>query len=338
MPTRTGRFAALASSSRLIGLVGWVALIALVGGCATRSVRSPIIDRMGVQVDLVRQVKGFTTQPLGYDHPTIISVVRMAHILNAVEIETREKGKGAIRQPAFHPEIVEETAKAISEALAEAGPDQAVGVEIETREKGKGAIRQPAFHPEIVEETAKAISEALAEAGPDQEVGVKIIRKEMRFGVFHKKFLTSFLVHVSEDHLYLSLHRIEWFVSRRNEDSLPEPRRDTHPMDFRVVSGEHLYYAGPQALEIDWQNPVFQTAYRLPGSSRGEKRRREVIDESPVPRSEREETSNRENRVAIDELSPDQLRALADLEDDRREGRITETAYQRAKRQLLRQR
>ncbi len=294
MPTRTGRFAALASSSRLIGLVGWVALIALVGGCATRSVRSPIIDRMGVQVDLVRQVKGFTTQPLGYDHPTIISVVRMAHILNAVEIETREKGKGA--------------------------------------------IRQPAFHPEIVEETAKAISEALAEAGPDQEVGVKIIRKEMRFGVFHKKFLTSFLVHVSEDHLYLSLHRIEWFVSRRNEDSLPEPRRDTHPMDFRVVSGEHLYYAGPQALEIDWQNPVFQTAYRLPGSSRGEKRRREVIDESPVPRSEREETSNRENRVAIDELSPDQLRALADLEDDRREGRITETAYQRAKRQLLRQR
>lgn len=294
MPTRTGRFAALASSSRLIGLVGWVALIALVGGCATRSVRSPIIDRMGVQVDLVRQVKGFTTQPLGYDHPTIISVVRMAHILNAVEIETREKGKGA--------------------------------------------IRQPAFHPEIVEETAKAISEALAEAGPDQEVGVKIIRKEMRFGVFHKKFLTSFLVHVSEDHLYLSLHRIEWFVSRRNEDSLPEPRRDTHPMNFRVVSGEHLYYAGPQALEIDWQNPVFQTAYRLPGSSRGEKRRREVIDESPVPRSEREETSNRENRVAIDELSPDQLRALADLEDDRREGRITETAYQRAKRQLLRQR
>lgn len=294
MPTRTGRFAALASSSRLIGLVGWVALIALVGGCATRSVRSPIIDRMGVQVDLVRQVKGFTTQPLGYDHPTIISVVRMIHILNAIEIETRGKGTGA--------------------------------------------LRQPAFHPEIVEETATAISEALAEAGPDQEVGVKIIRKEIRFGVFHKKYLTSFLVHVSEDHLYLSLHRIEWFVSRRNEDSLPEPRRDTHPMDFRVVSGEHLYYAGPQALEIDWQNPVFQTAYRLPGSSRGEKRRREVIDESPVPRSEREETSNRENRVAIDELSPDQLRALADLEDDRREGRITETAYQRAKRQLLRQR
>lgn len=294
MPTRTGRFAALASSSRLIGLVGWVALIALVGGCATRSVRSPIIDRMGVQVDLVRQVKGFTTQPLGYDHPTIISVVRMIHILNAIEIETRGKGTGT--------------------------------------------LRQPAFHPEIVEETATAISEALAEAGPDQEVGVKIIRKEIRFGVFHKKYLTSFLVHVSEDHLYLSLHRIEWFVSRRNEDSLPEPRRDTHPMDFRVVSGEHLYYAGPQALEIDWQNPVFQTAYRLPGSSRGEKRRREVIDESPVPRSEREETSNRENRVAIDELSPDQLRALADLEDDRREGRITETAYQRAKRQLLRQR
>jgi hypothetical protein len=109
-------------------------------------------------------------------------------------------------------------------------------------------------------------------------------------------------------------------------------------MDFRVVSGQHLYYAGPQALEIDWQNPVFQTAYRLPGSTRGAKRRREVIAESAVPRDEREAASNRDDGVAIGELTSDQLRALADLEDDRRDGRITETAYQRAKRQLLRQR
>jgi len=42
--------------------------------------------------------------------------------------------------------------------------------------------------------------------------------------------------------------------------------------------------------------------------------------------------------VGLDRLPPEQLRALADLEEDRREGRITETAYQRERRQLLRKR
>jgi hypothetical protein len=286
IPRMIDRFAALVSLALLIGGLG---------GCASRSVHSPIIERVGVEVDLVRKVKGFTTEPRGYEHPTIISVERMAHILNAVEIETRGDGLGT--------------------------------------------IREPAFHPDIVEETAKAISEALAEAGPDDEVGAKIVRKEMRLGVFHKKYLTSFLLHIDKGHLYLFLHRVEWFVSQRDDDgSLPEPRHDNHPMDFRVVSGEHLYYAGPQALEIDWQNPVFQTAFRLPGSTGGETRRREVIDELAVPKDEQEANANRENSTALGDLSPDQLRALADLEEDRREGRITETAYQRAKRQLLRQR
>ena len=42
--------------------------------------------------------------------------------------------------------------------------------------------------------------------------------------------------------------------------------------------------------------------------------------------------------ISLDQLSSEQLRTLADLEDDRREGRITEAAYQRSKRQLLRER
>lgn len=280
---------------RLAALVSLILLGSSLGGCLTRSVRTPIIDRMGTQVDLVRQVKGFSTQPRGYEHPTLISVPRMTHILNAVEIETR--GKGA------------------------------------------GTLRQPAFHPDIVERTARALTEALAEAGPDQEVGIQIVRKEMRLGVFHKKFLTSLLAYVDEGHLYLLLNRVDWLIPQKSkDDSLPKPRRNYSPMDFRVVGGEHLFYAGPQALEIDWQNPVFQHAYRLPGSTHGTKRRREVIDRSPIPKEERDTAFASENDIAIDELSPEQLRALADLEEDRRQGRITETAYQRAKRQLLRPR
>ena len=285
-PRAIGRFAVLAT---------WILVGSLLGGCVTRSVRTPIIDRVGIQVALVRQVKGFTTQPRGYEHPSIISVERMAHILNAIEVETSGKGVGT--------------------------------------------VRQPAFHPDIVERTAQAVAEALAEAGPDQDIAIQVVRKEMRLGVFNKKFLTSFLAYLKEGYLYLLLRRVDWLVPQSDLDgSLPKPRRDYSPMKFRVVAGEHLFYAGPQALEIDWQNPIFRAAYRLPGSTRGTTRRREIIDRSPIPQDEQNAATDRENSVAIDELTPDQLRALADLEEDRREGRITELAYQRAKRQLLRRR
>ena len=48
--------------------------------------------------------------------------------------------------------------------------------------------------------------------------------------------------------------------------------------------------------------------------------------------------SRRAGGVSIGDLTPEQLRALADLEEDRRKGRITEATYQRERRQLLRKR
>lgn len=279
----------------VVFLVASLSLASLLSGCATRTVRSPIIDRTGIQVDLVREVEGFTTVARGYEHPTIISAPRLVHILNAIEIEIREKGVGT--------------------------------------------FRQPAFHPEIVERTAQAVSEALAEADPDQQVGVQAVRKEMQLGIFHQKFLTSFLAFVDHGQLYIHLSRVEWPIPQKEEgEPLPEPRSDERPMDFRVVGGEHLFYAGLQTLEIDWKDPVFLTDYRLPGSTDGLRRRREVIEQSPIPKNELDQNSTDEDGVGIDELSAEQLRALADLEDDRNQGRITEPAYQRAKRQLLRER
>jgi hypothetical protein len=283
--------------ARAFGRLSSICLILLVcngllAGCVTRTLRSPIIDRTGIQVDLVREARGFTTIPRGFQHPAIISKERLVNILNAVEIETR-------------------------------GDDNVV-------------IEQPAFRPEIVEETARALSEAFAEAGPDQEIAVKAIRKQMKLGVFYTKYLTSFLAYMENGYLYLILNRVDWSIPERKEKDLPEPRRDDAPMNFRVVSGDYLFYAGPQALEIAWQDPVFREPYRLPGSSKGQLRRREVIEQSPIPKDEQDASSAGD--TTLDQLSPDQLRALADLEDDRRQGRITEAAYQRARRQLLRPR
>jgi hypothetical protein len=83
---------------------------------------------------------------------------------------------------------------------------------------------------------------------------------------------------------------------------------------------------------------VFQLAYRLPGSSQGTQRRREILEQSAIPKDEQDEASSGGTGVTLDSLSPAQLRALADLEEDRNQGRITEIDYQRARRQLLRQR
>jgi hypothetical protein len=206
-----------------------------------------------------------------------------------------------------------------------------------------GTIERGYEHPAIVsvERMSNVLGsievDAFAKVGQDQEIAVKVVRKQSRLGLLHQKFLTSFLAHMEDGHLYVLLSRVEWQIPKSKEgDKLPEPRRDYAPMTFRVVSGDHVYYAGPRSLEIDWQNPVFRTTYRLPGSSGGEKRTREVLMDSPIPKAELDEAAG--DGVSIDQLSPEQMRALADLEEDRRAGRITETAYQRARRQLLRDR
>jgi len=270
-------------------------LVSLQSGCAARTVRSPIIERFGVDVDLVREVEGFTTRARGFEHPAIVSTPRLQHILGAIEIESPSDSGGS--------------------------------------------IRQPAFHAEIIEPTARALAEALAKASPDQEVGVQVIRRQKRLGVFHDKYLTTFLAYIDNGYLYLTLRRVDFFLAKGHaEKNLPKPRRDDRSAKFRVVSGEPLFYAGPQTLEIAWRDPAFKTAFRLPGSTQGEKRRRQVLLEAPVTRAERDAANRSSDSLGIEELSAEQLRALADLEEDRQSGLMTETAYQRARRELLRRR
>ena len=276
----------------LVLLIGLLLGISL-AGCATRTVRHSVIKRHAIQVDLVRQVQGFTVEKQGHEHPAIISTQRLSNILAAIEVET----------PA----------------------------------PGEGVIRQPAFAPEMIEKTAEGLAQAFAEASPDEEVGVKVIRTQARLGIFSKKYLTTFLAYVDKGQLYLLLRRVDWPIKESDEKKpWPEPMKTRKVMNFRVVSGPPIYFAGVQDLEIDWQSDVFRTAFRLPGSTKGEKRRREVISSSPVPREELDAVSD--GSPDLGDLTSDQLRALADLEDDRREGRITELDYQRERRQLLRER
>jgi len=280
----------------LLLLLATLSLLVLASGCATRTVRHTIEENNTLVVSLVREVRGFSVQQQGFEHPAVISAVRLERILGAIEVEMRTDA---------------------------------------------GVVRQPGIPPEIVNKVSVALSAALEQASPDEAVAVKAIRKQAKLGIFNNKFLTTFLAHVQNDQLYIALRRIDWPLPSgaeytKTKNVLPDPIRDRRSMDFRVVTGEPIYFAGPQDLEIDWRSKAFQTAFRLPGSTEGRKRRREVLESSRVPR---EEFAPEPGEAAeIEQLSPEQLRALADLEEDRREGRITETVYQRERRQLLRRR
>ena len=286
--------------ARVIRTAAALALVATLGlaasGCATRNVRHNIQNDYLTTVDLVREVRGFSVQEKGYEHPAFISPTRLSNILRALEVEMQTE---------------------------------------------EGTVRQPAIHPALLLRISEALSAALEEAGPNEEVAIKAVRKQRRLGVFDSKFLTTFLAHVEDQQLYVALRRIEWPLpsgaeSTKTKNVLPDPIRERRSMDFRVVTGEPIYFAGPQDLEIDWRSEAFETAFNLPGSTKGRKRKREVLESSRIPKEEF--TPAPGEAVGLDQLTPEQLRALADLEEDRREGRITETAYQRERRQLLRKR
>ncbi|MBB85013.1 MAG: hypothetical protein CL931_14490 [Deltaproteobacteria bacterium] len=287
-------------SARVLRILPTLVLVAVLAssvvGCATRNVRHPISNDYLMKVDLVREVKGFTTVEREFDHPAVIAPVRLSNILRALEVEMNAED---------------------------------------------GTIRQPAIHPAIVNRVAEELSEALEKASPSEEVAVKAVRKQRRLGVLDTKYLTTFLAYVKNDQLYLSLRRVDWPLptgaeTTKTKNVFPDPIRERKSMDFRVVTGEPIYFAGQQDLEIDWRNDAFENTFHLPGTSKGRKRRRQVLETSRIPQEERPREES--GGMGIDQLTPEQLRALADLEEDRREGRITETAYQRQRRQLLRQR
>ena len=281
-------------------LVVLAAPLLLSTGCTGRLNRHAIVNRRAVEIDLVTVREGlFGTQARDFEHPAIISVDRMKNILGSLEVETAE---GANR-----------------------------------------FIRKPAIHPAVVDEAAEALVKAFAEADPNSQLGVKLIRKEQQLGVFHNKFLTSFMAHMKDDHLYIVLSRIDWPIPQSKEKQssksgkLPEPQPGgSESGRFRVVSGEPLYYAGPFSVEVDWRSNAFRKPFRLPGSAKGGERRREVLFQSKGPAPS--DAAGPDSGAGIGDLSPEQLRALATLEEDRRAGRLTETAYQRAKRDLLRKR
>ncbi len=208
-------------------------------------------------------------------------------------------------------------------------------IDVEVGE-GKDRQRIGAVHPAIIYEVADALEAALAEASPDQEVVVMAMRRKKRLGIFHADFLTSFIAYVRGDLLTVHFGHAEWEVPKiegggRGEP--PMPKEGKVQAKFRVLPGPAVTLLGPQTVALDWKSARFDQPARIQMGPDGEVRRRTILMEEEGA-SDREQPPP-EATLPVDRLEPDTLRALADLEEARRRGEITEGQYQVRRRELL---
>lgn len=199
----------------------------------------------------------------------------------------------------------------------------------------EGQQRVGAIPLESLELIANAVAAALREAGPTQSVMVLSLRRDKRWGIFDQNYLTSFITYVVGDELFIHLSRSDWEVPPRREDNLPEPKIGQFPSSFRILPGRAMELVDPQAVAITWKDAVFEKPTRTRVGAGGKLMRREILMESPDDEPLPAASAPVEAAPIPANLSPDALRALADLEQRRRDGEISEGRYQSERRQIL---
>lgn len=209
---------------------------------------------------------------------------------------------------------------------------------IDARLAGK---RQPAIDTDMLFPIADGMSRAFARAGSEQEVVVMALRKSRHLVLFDHDYLTSLIAYVKGDQLILELARINWEVPKRQEDKPPEPQLGEHRMEFRVYPSDAMELIDKQTVAINWRDEVFARETRMKVLPSGKVVRKNILLESDVepPPAAGEGTPAESEEVRVAPLplglSPEQLRALADLEEARRAGTITEAEYTAKQQEIL---
>jgi hypothetical protein len=251
----------------------------------------------------VFEQKGMTVQLVSkrgdnieFNQPVIIAPVRLAHILARIDIRLSVK---------------------------------------------EGQQRVPAFHIESLDLISEGLALGLREAGPNQRVIVYSIRREKRFGIFDTNYLTSFIAYVHGEHLFLHLSRSDWEIPPRKKDRLPEPKIGKFPSKFRILPSKAMKMVDEQALAIAWHDKVFERPTRTRITPSGKMMRKTILMESEEPESDPRtgsdavEAEPKYQRSIPAGISPKTLRELADLEERRQRGEISEYDYEKQRRKIL---
>jgi hypothetical protein len=207
-------------------------------------------------------------------------------------------------------------------------------IDIRMEEKS-GNERVPAIATETLFSLADKLTAAFQAATPNQEIAVYSIRRHKRWGVFDHRYLTSFVTYVRNDLLYIHMSRSDWEIPKQGkEERLPAPNVGDFVMKFRIVPSDAMTQVDGQSVAVEWRDPIFKRPTRTSISRTGEVVRRTVLMESPLETDEVEDDPD--FKRLPDNLSPKTLRALADLEEQRHNGEISEAEYNAARRQIIR--
>ena len=199
--------------------------------------------------------------------------------------------------------------------------------------RGTEKDRVPAIPTEILYSVAEGISKALSDATPDEHVVAQSLRKTKKMYLFDRHYLSNFIVYARGEQLYIHLSRSDWQVPPRRKEKLPQPEIGAHPMDFKVFPGIAMALVDKQSVVVEWRDPIFREPTRTKISASGEVTRREVLMESPP--EDWPENRPALPAEALENLSPERLRDLADLEERRRNGLLTESEYRSERGKLL---
>jgi hypothetical protein len=190
--------------------------------------------------------------------------------------------------------------------------------------------RRPAIHTDLVYPLGELLSQALAKADANQEVVVQALRQERRLGLFTQSYVTSFVAWVAADGLlYLSLSRLDWPVPKGEEEQPREPVVGREVMAFRALASEGVDPVAHQTVAVDWRDDRFRRPTSVHVGPSGVSRRTVLMEEEAPP-----EAGPAASPQAMPS-DPEALRALADLEESRRAGELTEAEYLRRKRAIL---
>jgi len=194
--------------------------------------------------------------------------------------------------------------------------------------------RMPAIPTDALYEIADHLSNAFGQVDSSQYIVVYYKRRAKRFGVFDHNYLTSFLVFANGDSMYLHFSKVDWEIQKTGRrEKLPEPRIKDASSAFRVVASKGMMVANPNAVAIDWRHEVFKKPSRTHIAPGGKVVRRTILMEAPEEDEPETEAGGGEQIPAA--LSAATLRALADLEDERTRGEVSEADYTTRRRRIL---
>jgi len=135
-----------------------ICLLALLpSGCITYQLTDDIYDVDGISVKLRGDKKGREWVSRGYEHPTIISPLRLARILAAVEIEISD-GDEIVRTGILPYSLFQPVAVALAEALEAANPAQEIVVVAVLKERRLGLFHKKQLTSFIVYAKDKELS------------------------------------------------------------------------------------------------------------------------------------------------------------------------------------